>query len=159
MTPYFSSTAAGVIRARSETPLRGYSTVVVGVTSWRASRSPVQISTSMPAASARVVRVPMTSSASKPSFSKVVMPSAWTTSLMRSTWPLNSDGEALRLPLYSAYSAVRNVCRDTSKATATCVGRSSRSTLMSIDVKPNTALVCWPVVVEKFSTGRAKKAR
>ena len=30
---------------------------------------------------------------------------------------------------------------------------------MSIDVNPNTAFVCWPVVVEKFSTGRAKKAR
>jgi hypothetical protein len=30
---------------------------------------------------------------------------------------------------------------------------------MSIAVKPYTALVGWPVVVEKFSTGRAKKAR
>ena len=30
---------------------------------------------------------------------------------------------------------------------------------MSIEVNPNTALVCWPVVVEKFSTGSAKKAR
>ena len=40
-----------------------------------------------------------------------------------------------------------------------CVGRSSRSTLISIDVKPKTALVGWPVVVEKFSSGSAKKAR
>jgi hypothetical protein len=39
------------------------------------------------------------------------------------------------------------------------VGCSSRSTLMSIEVKPKTPLVCWPVWVEKFSTGNAKKAR
>ena len=54
---------------------------------------------------------------------------------------------------------MRNVWRETSKATATWVGFSSRSTLMSIEVKPKTALVCWPVVVEKFSTGSAKNAR
>jgi hypothetical protein len=30
---------------------------------------------------------------------------------------------------------------------------------MTMDVKPYTALVGCPVVVEKFSTGRAKKAR
>ena len=41
-----------------------------------------------------------------------------------------------RLALYSAYSSERNVCRDTSKATARWVGVSSRSTLISIDVKP-----------------------
>ena len=132
---------------------------MVSVTSWSASRSPVQISTSIPASCAWVVSVPITSSASKPSFSNAVMPSAATTSLIRPTWPLNSSGLLLRLPLYSAYSCTRNVCRDTSNATPTCVGRSSRSTLMSIEVKPNTALVCCPVVVEKFSTGRAKKAR
>ena len=40
-----------------------------------------------------------------------------------------------------------------------CVGFSSRSMLISIEVKPNTALVAWPVWVEKFSTGRAKYAR
>jgi hypothetical protein len=39
------------------------------------------------------------------------------------------------------------------------VGRSSRSTLKSIEVKPYTALVGWPVLVEKFSTGSAKNAR
>ena len=49
--------------------------------------------------------------------------------------------------------------RDTSKATPRCVGFSSRSTLISIEVKPNTPLVCWPVWVEKFSTGSAKNAR
>jgi hypothetical protein len=31
--------------------------------------------------------------------------------------------------------------------------------LISIEVNPKTAFVCWPVVVEKFSTGSAKKAR
>jgi hypothetical protein len=30
---------------------------------------------------------------------------------------------------------------------------------MSIDVNPYTAFVGWPVEVEKFSTGSAKKAR
>ena len=30
---------------------------------------------------------------------------------------------------------------------------------MSIEVKPYTALVGWPVVVEKFSGGSAKNAR
>jgi hypothetical protein len=30
---------------------------------------------------------------------------------------------------------------------------------MSIDVNPYTALVCCPVLVEKFSAGRAKNAR
>ena len=30
---------------------------------------------------------------------------------------------------------------------------------MSIEVNPNTPLVCWPVRVEKFSTGSAKNAR
>jgi hypothetical protein len=31
--------------------------------------------------------------------------------------------------------------------------------LISIEVNPNTPLVCCPVWVEKFSTGSAKKAR
>ena len=50
---------------------------------------------------------------------------------------------------------MRNVLRDTSNAAATWVGFSSRSTLMSIEVNPNTAFVGCPVVVEKFSTGSA----
>src|SRR5690606_28858383 len=59
-------------------------------------------------------------------------------------------------PLFPYTTLFRSL---TSKATATWVGSSSRSRLMSIDVNPYTALVCWPVVVEKFSTGRAKNAR
>ncbi len=78
---------------------------------------------------------------------------------MRGSWLENSPGVLLRPALYSAYSSRRKVCRDTSKATPMCVGRSSRSTLISIEVKPKTALVGWPVVVEKFSSGSAKKAR
>jgi hypothetical protein len=113
----------------------------------------------MPSAVACVVRVPMMSSASKPSFSNVVTPSASRTSLISEICPVNSCGDLLRLALYSVYSSERNVLRETSNATARCVGFSSRRTLMSIDVNPNTAFVCWPVVVEKFSTGRAKKAR
>ena len=75
------------------------------------------------------------------------------------SWAELAGGDFDRLPLYSAYCSERNVCRETSNATATCVGCSSRSTLISIEVNPNTALVLCPVVVEKFSTGRAKKAR
>ena len=78
---------------------------------------------------------------------------------MRGSWLENSPGVLLRPALYSAYSSMRKVCRETSKATPTWVGRSSRSTLMSIEVKPNTALVGCPVVVEKFSRGSAKNAR
>ena len=46
------------------------------------------------------------------------------------------SGVALRPALYSAYSSSRKVCRDRSKATPMWVGSSSRSMLMSIDVKP-----------------------
>ena len=63
------------------------------------------------------------------------------------------------MALYSTYSSRRQVCRDRSNATATWVGRSSRSRLINMEVKPYTALVNCPVVVEKFSAGRAWKAR
>ena len=97
----------------------------------------------------------MMSSASYPSMLSTGMARAARISRIRSTCPANSAGDDARFALYSGKDSVRNVCRDTSKATATWVGRSSRSTLMSIDVNPNTALVGCPVVVEKFSTGRA----
>ena len=79
--------------------------------------------------------------------------------MISGSWLENSSGVLLRFALYSEYSARRKVCRDLSKATPMWVGCSSRSTLISIEVKPKTALVCCPVVVEKFSTGRAKNAR
>ncbi len=55
---------------------------------------------------------------------------------MRGSWLLNSSGVLLRLALYSAYSSIRNVFRETSNATAAWVGRSSRRTLVSMEVKP-----------------------
>ncbi len=64
------------------------------------------------------------------------MRSASRTSSISGSWLLNSSGVLLRFALYSGYSSMRNPWRDTSKATATWVGCSSRSTLMSIDVKP-----------------------
>ena len=64
------------------------------------------------------------------------MRSAFSTSSISGSWLLNSDGVLLRLALYSAYSSSRNVWRETSNATPTCVGCSSRSTLISIEVKP-----------------------
>ncbi len=98
----------------------------------------------------------MTSSASYPGFSTTGMRSASSTSLIRLTWPRNGFGVSDRPALYSGVERrVRNECRDTSNATTMCVGCSSRSMLISIDVKPNTALVAWPVWVEKFSTGSA----
>lgn len=78
----------------------------------------------------------MRSSASKPSFSTTGMRSAARTSLTRLTWPLKSVGVSLRPALYSAYFSVRKERRETSKVTTMCVGRSSRSTLISMDVKP-----------------------
>ena len=64
------------------------------------------------------------------------MRSAASTSLTRLTWPLKSVGVSLRPALYSAYCSVRNDWRETSNATTMCVGCSSRSTLISIEVKP-----------------------
>ncbi len=40
-----------------------------------------------------------------------------------------------------------------------CVGCSSRSKLINIDVNPYTAFVVSPVWVRKFSAGSAKNAR
>ena len=96
----------------------------------------MQISTSKSSAIAWVARVPMMSSASKPSFSTNGTRSALSTSLISETWPWNSSGDLDRLALYSAYCSERKVCRDTSNATAMWVGCSSRSTLISIEVKP-----------------------
>ena len=87
------------------------------------------------------------------------MASARSTSLMRSTWPRKSSGVVVRLALYSVKRSDRNVVRDTSKHTARWVGCSSRSRLISIEVKPYTALVVCPVPVRKFSAGSAKNAR
>ena len=51
-------------------------------------------------------------------------------------------GDFDRPALYSAYCSERKVLRDTSNATQMCVGCSSRSMLISIEVKPYTAFVC-----------------
>ncbi len=64
------------------------------------------------------------------------MRSASRTSSISGSWLPNSSGDLLRLALYSAYSSMRKVCRETSKHTAMCEGCSSRSMLISIEVKP-----------------------
>src|SRR5215469_13675825 len=87
------------------------------------------------------------------------MPSASSTSKIRLSWLRKSSGVSRLLALYSTYCSCLNVGSPRSNATATWVGCSSRSTLISIAVNPYTALVGWPVVVEKFSTGSAKNAR
>jgi hypothetical protein len=50
--------------------------------------------------------------------------------------PLELGGADRAARLVLRVLASRNVCLDTSKATARCVGSSSRRTLMSIEVKP-----------------------
>lgn len=159
VSPYFSSTFAGVKRVSSETPFVGYSTVTLSVISWNESRSPVTISTSKPAASACVASVAMTSSASKPSIAKRSACIASSSSPISSTWPLNSSGVFERFALYSGNSSERQVLRETSNATAKCVGASSRSVFASIEAKPYTAFVGCPDPVVKFSAGSAKNAR
>lgn len=135
-SPYFSSTFSGVNRVSSETPLVGYSTVTWSLTSWNASRSPVTISTSYPSASAWVASVAMMSSASYPSTAKRLTAIASSSSPISSTWLRNSSGVLERVALYSGYSSNRHVLRDTSNATARCVGFSSRSVFASMDAKP-----------------------
>ena len=78
----------------------------------------------------------MRSSASNPSDSTYGIDIDSSTSRISGTWPLNSSGLADRVALYSGYSTVRKVVRDTSKATPMWVGFSSRSALMSMEVKP-----------------------
>lgn len=103
--------------------------------------------------------VAMMSSASNPATDRRGMRSASSTSKIRLTWLRNSSGVFCRPALYSTYCSCRNVGSERSNATAMWVGCSSRRTLMSIEVKPYTALVGCPSVVEKFSTGNAKNAR
>ena len=64
------------------------------------------------------------------------MPSASSTSKIRLSWLRKSAGVSRRFALYSTYCSCRKVGSLRSKATATWVGCSSRSTLMSIAVKP-----------------------
>ena len=64
------------------------------------------------------------------------MCSASSSASISGSWLLNSSGVLLRFALYSEYSSSRNVLRDTSNATPTWVGCSSRSTLVSIEVNP-----------------------
>ena len=78
----------------------------------------------------------MTSSASKPSSSTCGMSRASRTSWISGICPLKASGVADRVALYSGYSTDRKVFRETSKATPTWVGFSSRRVLMSIEVKP-----------------------
>ncbi|SKZ91899.1 Uncharacterised protein [Mycobacteroides abscessus subsp. abscessus] len=64
------------------------------------------------------------------------IPRASRTSLVRSTCPLNSSGDLDRCALYSGNISERKVLRETSNAAATCVGSSSRSRLINMEVKP-----------------------
>ena len=92
----------GVMRASSETPLTGYSTVTSSLTSWSASRSPVQMSTCMPCARAWTDRVARMSSASNCGLLSDGMCMVSRTRSITATCPLNGAGVASRLPLYAS---------------------------------------------------------
>ncbi len=83
----------------------------------------------------------MTSSASKPGTRSCEISSTESTSSISGNWLANRSGGASRCALYSAYLSLRNVGPRTSHATAIASGSSSPSSLMSIEVKPKTALV------------------
>ena len=76
------------------------------------------------------------SSASTSSLCSTVMLIAARQSWRIGTWPLNSDGLSDRFALYSAYSRLRNDCREVSKATAMCVGLSALIRLISMERNP-----------------------
>ena len=78
----------------------------------------------------------MMSSASKPSTSNVVMPNAETRSCRYDICDLNSSGVLARLALYSGKISDLKVLRETSKATATCVGFSVVSKESNMVAKP-----------------------
>ena len=136
----------------------GYSSVTSSVTSWMESRSPETTSTLKPCSRPCLASVARMSSASKSSFTTVVMPIACRASRSSGTCPLNSTGVASRPALYSGYSRVRKELREISKATAMWLGFSFWSRLRSIETKPWIAFVCCPSEFTKLSTGRAKNA-
>lgn len=78
----------------------------------------------------------MMSSASKPSTANRTAFMVSRSSPISSTWPLNSSGVLERFALYSGKSCERHVLRETSNATAKCVGDSSRNVFASMDAKP-----------------------
>ena len=75
-------------------------TVVVSVTSWRESLSPVTMMVSQPAARSFTEMVPIRSSASQPSSSYMGMFMAPSTCLSRGSWLASSSGIPLRVALY-----------------------------------------------------------
>ena len=74
-------------------------TVVVSVTNWRESLSPVTITVSHPAAVSFTEMVPMRSSASHPSSSYMGMFMAASTSFRMGIWLASSSGIPLRVAL------------------------------------------------------------
>ena len=82
------------------------------------SRSPVKITESSPCSSANRHKVPITSSASKPSTSKMGTPKACINSFTRPNWGRNSGGEGSLCALYSSNRSWRNVGAGVSKAMA-----------------------------------------
>ena len=111
-------------------------TAIPGRTSWKKSRSAVTITVWMSRSSARNASVAIASSASWRSMPITGTRSVSSTSTIRPSCWRNSSGASALPALYSAYFSNRTVGAPTSNATATRSGRSSASSLMSIDVKP-----------------------
>ena len=99
----------------------------------------------------------MTSSASTPSTSSTGTASASSTWRISGSCERNRSGVSLRPALYVASFSLRNVGAAVSNATARWSGFSSPTTLISMDVKPYTALVTWPDEVAEI--GRQARRR
>src|SRR4029078_8004525 len=112
--PYLSTTASGVNRVSSLTPLRGDNTVTSSLTSCSEARSPLTTRTRYPSSSAWVASVAMMASAAQPGSAGTVMPSATSTSLVMSICPRNSSGVDDRPALYPGDLSTPEACPGTS---------------------------------------------
>ncbi|MCW0423687.1 hypothetical protein NB713_001630 [Xanthomonas sacchari] len=152
-TPNFSITAAS---ESMRLPLMVLTSCTPGRTSWAKSLSPVEMVTSRPSPAPCRARVPITSSASTPSWRRMVMPSACTIWHIGSTWARSSSGIGGRLALYGGYRSSRKVLPGASTTKATYSGRSLR-VARNMLTTPNSAPVGSPAAL--VSGGSAWNAR
>ena len=117
------------------------------------SLSPVEISTSKPAAAPCKARVPMTSSASTPGTRSSASPMADTVSYRGCTCERRSSGMGGRCALYCSNKSSRKVRPGASNTTAMRSGVSSLIILFSMLSTPSTAPVGSPL--ELLSGGSA----
>ena len=113
-TPNLASTPA----ASSVSLLIVFTSRTCGPTSCARSLSPVDTTTSMPCAAACRASVPITSSASTPSSTRIGQPDAAIAACSGSIWRAMSSGIDGRFALYSGYQSSRKVLPLASKTQA-----------------------------------------